>query len=485
MVDQLAEEYAGSPVYFLEYPADNAPSNRYGRWWAAYGGSSSVYLPLIMVDSGNQISNGPVDFYNVYKSMVETALVRPAKAAITAYVLRCGNKIRFFVRLTNHSGTPLSYSLNNATIHAAVWESAQVARTGRYVRASVSTSITSSLADGSSAEFILDTPELTGVDWDKLHTVVLADYRPEGLTGAFDTLGAALAPRASVMRQDFDTDGRQDITIRRPNTGVWYALSSVSPGAYTSTKWGLQSDTPVPGDYDGDGKTDIGVWRPGNGTWYIRPTAIPGTYTTSAWGFASDIPVPGEYDSDGKADIAVFRPSTGTWYVRPSGSPSSYTATNWGTATDIPVPGDYNGDGKTDMAVWRPGTGTWFIKPSGSDSYTTTRWGASSDIPVPGDYDGDGKADISVWRPGNGTWYLRSSASPETYTTSKWGTNGDVPVPGDYDGDGKADIGVWRPGNGTWYMRPSASPGSYTAKKWGMATDEPISPITGIVKSLP
>ena len=51
MVDQLAEEYAGDPVVFIEYDVDNPPGNRVSRWWAAWGSGGSVYLPLIMVDS--------------------------------------------------------------------------------------------------------------------------------------------------------------------------------------------------------------------------------------------------------------------------------------------------------------------------------------------------------------------------------------------------------------------------------------------------
>jgi hypothetical protein len=280
---------------------------------------------------------------------------------------------------------------------------------------------------------------------------------------------------------DMDGDGKADLTVFRPSSGVWYTIPSKSSN-YTSTQWGVQSDVPVLGDYDGDGKSDVAVWRPSAGVWYILPSGTIGTYTATAWGLPSDIPVPGDYDGDYKDDIAVWRPSTGVWYVLPSGSPGTYTATQWGVNTDIPVPGDYDGDGKADIAVWRPSSGIWYVLTSSvPGSYTSTQWGMSTDNPTPGDYDRDGKTDIAVWRPSTGVWYVLPSGSPGTYTATQWGVNTDIPVPGDYDGDGKADIAVFRPSNGIWYILPSTAPGTYGAIQWGISTDVPLSSITGIL----
>jgi hypothetical protein len=287
-----------------------------------------------------------------------------------------------------------------------------------------------------------------------------------------------------IVFGDFDGDGISDITVWRSTNGVWYSLPSNSPGSYTGSSWGVESDHPVAGDYDGDGKSDIAVWRPSEGVWYVLPSNSPATYTAIPWGLNSDIPVHGDYDGDGTDDIAVWRSDTGTWYILPSGSPGTYTSMQWGMNTDTTVPADYDGDGKADAAVWR--LGTWYIlKSSVPDTYSSTEWGMSSDIPVPGDYDADGKTDIAVWRPSTGVWYILPSSTPEDYTAISWGMDGDAPVLSDIDGDGRADISVWRPSDGTWYLLPSNSPGTYTATQWGVETDVPISSLTGILRAIP
>ncbi|MCP4541149.1 MAG: hypothetical protein GY832_28785, partial [Chloroflexi bacterium] len=184
-MDQLANDYAGQPVVFVEQNVDSPLGDRSGRWWVAYGGGGSVGLPLVMADSGHQFSNGYEDFYTVYQAMVDTELARPALAEIIAYSERVGDTLHFEVQLTNLSGVSLSNASNRATVHAIVYEDDDEGVTSRIVRAAVSTAIDSALAHGKTMTFTLETT-LSGVDWEKIHPLVLADYRPGGTSGAYD-----------------------------------------------------------------------------------------------------------------------------------------------------------------------------------------------------------------------------------------------------------------------------------------------------------
>ena len=234
-MDQLAQDYAGRPVVFLEHDVDNAPPTRYGRWWSAYSGASP-YLPLVMVDSGNRISNGWLDFYSVYKGMVDAELARLAQAEVRAYWWRAGNKVHFSVQVTNSSGGALG-AANGASVHALVYEDAKVHSTSRYVRAAVAKDIVS-LAAGATASLSLQTPDLSGVDWNRLHYVAAVDYRPGGASGPYDMLqaalalpvGASLSVRPDALTFEVHADDAAgptaSVTVEALNPMQWSASSS-------------------------------------------------------------------------------------------------------------------------------------------------------------------------------------------------------------------------------------------------------------------
>ena len=126
---------------------------------------------------------GSAAAFNYYSQlMISDSLARPPQADISAQVQRVGNSYHFDVEVMNLSGVTLSPS-NEATVYAIVYETGSpdyvTQLTSRFVQAVASTSI-SSLADGATASFSLDTPDLSDVDWTRLHPVVLVDYRPGG-----------------------------------------------------------------------------------------------------------------------------------------------------------------------------------------------------------------------------------------------------------------------------------------------------------------
>ena len=145
-----------------------------------------------------------------------------------------------------------------------------------------------------------------------------------GLPGDVPVPNAAIAhafatmnpvPRDSVLRADFDADGKADLTVFRPSTGTWYTRFS-STGFATSgaLSWGLDGDVPAPGDYDGDGVAEIAVFRPSDGHWYFAsPNQYPGP--TLIFGLSGDVTVQADYNGDRIADVAVYRPSTSEWFA--------------------------------------------------------------------------------------------------------------------------------------------------------------------------
>jgi uncharacterized delta-60 repeat protein len=258
---------------------------------------------------------------------------------------------------------------------------------------------------------------------------------------------------------DFDGDGRTEISVFRPGSGIWYMNCSCQ--GQKAVQFGTAGDRNVPADYDGDGRTDVAVYR--QGIWYVLRSSDSLLFAVQ-WGLPDDVPVQADYDHDGKADLAVYRPSVSTWYILNSGN-QQLQSYEFGIEGDIPVPADW-GQGTT-VAVFRPSTGYWYTSTDPATNYGARYFGHDGDIPAPGDFDGDGILDLGLYRPTEGAWYLQQSK--EGFKAMRFGLATDVPVVGDYDGDTRDDIAVYR--NGAWYAMTSTS--GLRATFWGTAGDVP------------
>jgi len=286
------------------------------------------------------------------------------------------------------------------------------------------------------------------------------------MTGTF-TLSYGINTSDKVP--DIDGDGKADLSVYRPTTGVFYSYESTTD-RLRGYQWGTNGDKPLIVDKDRDGKMDYTVFRPDSGVWYTDRSSNPSNEIYN-WGIDTDIPMFRRRASTtglNDALATVFRQSTGTWYSYTGGNP---IVTNFGLNGDIPVLADFTGDGTDDLTVFRPSTGKWYIMTDPNNAqFTETQFGINGDKPVVADYDGDGRADIAVYRPSNGTWYVLRS-SDGAVQIAQFGLASDKPQPADYDGDSKADYAVYR--NGIWWIYQSST-GTAKAAAFGLSTDIPI-----------
>ena len=265
---------------------------------------------------------------------------------------------------------------------------------------------------------------------------------------------------------DFDGDGKSDLSVFNPASGMWNIQKS-SDNSSISTKFGSDSDIIVTGDYDGDDKADFAVFRPSEGVWYILGSTKG--FFAQQFGANGDVPVAADYDADGKTDIAVWRPSTGAWYIQQSSL--GIRITQWGTNGDKAFAGDYEGDGKADLAIFRPSTGVWYVLNSSSTQPIIVQFGLNTDKSLSGDFDGDAKSDFAVYRPAEGNWYILNSTT-NSLRVIRFGLEDDQPIPADFDGDGQSDIAVYRASTNTWY-RLNSSDNSFNSKTFGQSGDIP------------
>ncbi len=282
----------------------------------------------------------------------------------------------------------------------------------------------------------------------------------------------------SAVPLDFDGDGRADLAVYHPGSGLW-SIRNSSDGSEHTITWGSAATVPLPGDYDGDGLLDAAVQHQRGGSWDVRQSSdgVAMEGGTIAFGWMGAAPVPADYDGDGRVDLAVYHPEPSEWYVRRSsdGQMLEGGAIQLGQARSKPAPADYDGDGLADLATYEPSEANWTVRCSSTgeflDGTELIQFGWSEAYPVPADYDGDGRADIAVHFAAGGDWYIRRSSDGtlEQGGAIPFGPVGGIPVPGDYDGDGRDDIAAYDLDSGQWHVRLSVDGSSMEggAIPWG------------------
>jgi hypothetical protein len=187
----LKAEFADDNVLIIEQNVDDPLGGRLERWLEANTSTGTIYLPLVMTDSGHDISSGEENYEHVYSEMITDSLQRPATASMAVETTRTGSILRFDVRLTNRSGTTLS-AANDATLTALLWQEPFDPEAVPFISKARSTTIPT-LADGATGELVLDV-SLTGLDTSRVGWVLIADYQPTGSAHPWDTLQAVTRP---------------------------------------------------------------------------------------------------------------------------------------------------------------------------------------------------------------------------------------------------------------------------------------------------
>jgi len=261
---------------------------------------------------------------------------------------------------------------------------------------------------------------------------------------------------------DFDGDGKTDVAIYKPASGLWMVFLIGSLTVTNVTTWAGPNYLPAPGDYDGDGKADFMVFNSAIGGWYGKLSRTD-TFVGGGFGPPGSWPVCGDYDGDGTTDLAVYEPTTAMWHAV-SLNKGWYAAIHWGgmgdfrswenpqTYTVLPMPFDYNQDGIDDFAVyyrgWSMSDSGWYILYSSGGS-TYYPWGSSGSLPVPGLYQvlmANAPRGVCVYKITSAEWDIpyREHFHEGTYGQT-------LPVPGgDYDGNGFDDNTVYNYVTGEW-----------------------------------
>ena len=280
------------------------------------------------------------------------------------------------------------------------------------------------------------------------------------------------------VKNDIDGDGKSDLVVWRPASGMWFFLTSSSNldiDSYFALQLGLPQDIPLSGDFDGDGLMDPVVWREQTGEWFFRlSTSSFSEISRIQWGLPGDSPIVADVDGDGKDDLTVYRSTQGLFFSLLSSNefdPLSPFLVPLGDQQSTPLLADFNGDQIADYTTFLRPQGIWTSARNNGEIIQVIPWGEALDQAMTCDWDHDGLNDHVIVRSDSSSpllnWYVATTGG--AVYTAQFGIDADIPSCNkDFDGDGKTDIAVWRPQDGNWFLSNN------TPIQFGLPGDIPL-----------
>ncbi len=203
---------------------------------------------------------------------------------------------------------------------------------------------------------------------------------------------------------DFDGDGVMDLAVLRtpdvsnPQNEFIYRGSLNNPTG-NLTYVGIDGSTNpslIKGDFNGDGRADFGVRRKNSNQIHLRFSNTLSTEVVT-FGTATDYIQTGDYDGDGKTDFAFTRGNSrrglewyilerdggGTGTLNPIYFGSSYTASNVSEKSFFGH--DFDGDGRSDLMVTERSTSTgltFLYRRSSDGAVRTVNFGLFNDAVI-------------------------------------------------------------------------------------------------------
>ncbi|MCC7019979.1 MAG: hypothetical protein IT332_09500 [Ardenticatenales bacterium] len=201
-----------APVAMFEYDVDAkytgalAPmAARKNRYWASGGDGN---LPLVLLNSGREVTSGSQEFKKKYGQMIAAAAKEPAAAEVKAWAKRSAlDRYRVQVDVTNVGSTVLDpFGERPAMVVAFLVEDRKVVHMSNTARGVVTIDLPDELKPGQTVQVEGELAAEQGTNFNKVKVVAVVEYGDEDgwdiAGGTWSTMGerpAAVPPTATAV----------------------------------------------------------------------------------------------------------------------------------------------------------------------------------------------------------------------------------------------------------------------------------------------